>query len=148
MRLDNNGKKLIYGFEGVSLKAYLDVAGVPTIGVGFTYYPGGEKVKLGDTITQAQCDTIFNTIITSYEDAVNNSVKVIIGQNQFNSLVSFSFNVGIGALAKSTLLKRINSKTSPELIKQAFLMWDEASGKINDDLLKRRTREADLYNEK
>ena len=145
-RIDTEGRNFIYKHEGVRLKAYLDVVGVPTIGVGFTYYPGGKKVKIGDTITQTQCDSMFTAIVASYEDAVFKAVKVPINQHQFNSLVSFSFNVGTSALANSTLLKRINAKASPEDIKSAFLMWDKAGGKVNEDLLQRRIDEADLFN--
>ncbi len=145
MTIDNTGRKLIYDFEGVRLKAYKDVAGVPTIGVGFTYYPGGKKVAIGDTITQAQCDEMFTAIVASYEEGVTQLVKVPINQTQFNSLVSFSFNVGSSAFSKSTLLKRINTKASPELIKEAFLMYDKAGGKVNSDLTERRIKEADLF---
>ncbi|WP_428329054.1 lysozyme [Mucilaginibacter sp.] len=146
MKIDKEGRDFIYKHEGVRLKAYLDVAGVPTIGVGFTYYPGGKKVAIGDTITQAQCDSMFTAIVASYEQAVTKAVKIPINQHQFNSLVSFSFNVGNEALAKSTLLKLINTKSSFDLIKSAFLMWDKAGGKIVQDLLQRRKDEAALYN--
>lgn len=145
MRLDEPGRDFIYKQEGVRLKAYLDVASIPTIGVGFTYFPGGKKVKIGDSITLSQCDSMFITIVADFENAVNKLVKVTLTQSQFNSLVSFSFNCGTAALAGSTLLKRINAKSSPELIKAAFLMWVKAGGKINADLVRRRTQEAELF---
>lgn len=145
MRLDEPGRDFIYKQEGVRLKAYLDVAGIPTIGVGFTYFPGGKKVKLGDTITLSQCDSMFTAIVADFENVVNKLVKVTLTQSQFNSLVSFSFNCGTAALAGSTLLKRINAKSSSELIKAAFLMWVKAGGKVNADLVRRRTQEADLF---
>jgi lysozyme len=146
MKIDDAGRDFIYKHEGIRLKTYLDVAGVPTIGVGFTYYPNGKKVAIGDEITLIQCDEYFTSIIASYEAAVLKAVKIPLTQNQFNALVSFSYNVGTGALTKSTLLKRINSKASPELIKAAFLMWVKAGGKVNSDLTKRRNDEADLFN--
>lgn len=146
MKIDKAGRDLIYHFEGVRLKAYNDVVGVPTIGVGFTYYPGGKKVQIGDTITQTECDTMFTAIVASYEEAVLKLVTVPVNQNQFNSLVSFSFNVGTSALKGSTLLKRVNAKSSPDLIKAAFLMWNKAGGKVNADLQERRIKEADLFN--
>ena len=53
MRIDLEGRKYIYNEEGVRLKAYKDVAGIPTIGVGFTYYPGtGKKVQIGDVYVE------------------------------------------------------------------------------------------------
>ena len=146
MKIDKEGRDFIYKHEGVRLKAYSDVVGVPTIGVGFTYYPGGKKVKLGDAITQEQCDEMFTAIVASFEEAVNNLVKIPINQHQFNALVSFAFNVGTVALGKSTLLKFINSKASAQSIEAAFEMWDKAGGKVLSDLLQRRKDEAALFN--
>jgi lysozyme len=151
MRIDAAGRKLIYVFEGVVLHAYLDVVGIPTIGAGMTYYPGtGKNVKIGDTITLEQCDSMFTAMVKSYEDVVTAAVKIPLTQSQFNALVSFTYNVGIGNATKgflgSTLLKRINAKASPDLIKAAFLMWVKAGGIVVADLKKRRTLEADLFN--
>ncbi|MCC8409925.1 lysozyme [Mucilaginibacter sp. UR6-1] len=145
MRIDKAGRDFIYKEEGVKLKAYLDVAGIPTIGVGFTYYPHGGKIKLGDTITIEQCTEYFNIIVQSFEDAVSKAVKININQHQFNALVSFSFNVGIQAFKSSTLLKKINSQSTEQDIKAEFLKWKRAGGKVVDGLLKRRIREANLY---
>ena len=145
MRIDNTGRDFIYKQEGVKLKAYKDVAGIPTIGVGFTFYPGGKKVAMGDVITLAQCDTMFTAIVSNFEDAVTKAVKVPINQNQFNALVSFSFNVGTVAFSSSTLLKKINSKSPEADIRAQFALWKKAGGKIVDDLVERRKDEADLY---
>lgn len=151
MTLDKAGRDFIYKQEGVRLKAYYDIAEVATIGVGMTYYPGtGKNVKIGDTISLEQCDSMFALMVKSYENAVNKAVKVPINQTQFNALVSFTYNVGIGNASKgflgSTLLKRINAKSSPDLIKAAFLMWVKAGGKVSSTLKNRRTLEADLFN--
>jgi len=145
MRLDTLGRNFIYKKEGVRLKAYLDVVGIPTIGVGFTYYPDGSKVKIGDTISLQRCDELFTLIVKNYEDAVNNIVKVKLTQNQFNALVSFTFNLGSGALKISSLLKYINSNAGETLIRVGFAMWNKAGGKAVEDLTIRRKDEADLY---
>lgn len=145
MKIDVTGRKLIYRFEGVRLKAYKDQIGIPTIGVGFTYYPCGKKVALGDTITQDQCDTMFTAIVASYEEAVTKAVKVSINQNQLNALVSFAFNVGTAAFSNSTLLKKINSNAPEADIRAQFALWKKAGGKVIDDLVERRKDEADLY---
>lgn len=150
MRIDAAGRDFIYKQEGVRLKAYYDVAEVATIGVGMTYYPAtGKNVKIGDTISLEQCDSMFTALVKSYEEAVTAAVKVPLNQSQFNALVSFTYNVGIGNATKgflgSTLLKRINAKASPDLIKAAFLMWIKAGGKVVADLKTRRTIEADLF---
>lgn len=150
MRIDSTGRDFIYKQEGIRLKAYYDVAEVATIGVGMTYYPAtGKNVKIGDTISLEQCDSMFTSMVKTYEDAVTAAVKVPLTQSQFNALVSFTYNVGIGNATKgflgSTLLKRINAKASADLIKAAFLMWIKASGKVVPDLKKRRSMEADLF---
>lgn len=145
MQIDTLGRNFIYKKEGVRLKAYLDIVGVPTIGVGFTYYPDGSKVKLGDIITLQRCDELFTLIVKTYEDAVTNLVKVKLTQNQFNALVSFTFNLGEGALKISSLLKYINSNAGETLIRVGFAMWNKAGGKAVEDLTIRRKDEADLY---
>lgn len=146
MNIDLEGRKFIYNEEGVRLKAYRDIASIPTIGVGFTYYPGtGKKVQMGDTITQEQCDDIFTHIISTYEQSVTDAVKVTLNQHQFNALVSFTFNVGVNAFQHSTLLKLINAKASQDAITAQFLLWKKAGGKVIEDLLERRKREAALF---
>jgi len=150
MKIDTAGKDFIYKHEGVRLKAYLDVAKVPTIGVGMTYYPAtGKNVKLGEVISLEQCDSMFATMVASYETAVTKAAKVSLTKNQFNALVSFTYNVGIGNAAKgflgSTLLKRINTKAPEADIRAAFAMWKKSGGKVIPDLVKRRKDEADLY---
>lgn len=145
-KIDGAGRQFIYHQEGVRLKAYKDVAGIPTIGVGFTWYPeSGKKVQLGDEITQEQCDEIFDKVVSSFESGVSRVIKVELNQNQFNALVSFSYNVGLKALDNSTLLKKINANAEPADIKVAFMMWIKAGGKINEDLKKRRLAEANLF---
>lgn len=150
MKIDTAGRDFIYKQEGVRLKAYYDVAGVATIGVGMTYYPGtGKSVKIGDTITLQQCDTMFGLVVADFEKAVTAAIEVPLSQSQFNALVSFTYNVGTGNSTKgflgSTLLKRINAKASVDLIRAAFLMWVKAGGKVNADLKKRRNLEADMF---
>ncbi|MBE9598735.1 lysozyme [Pedobacter sp. MC2016-24] len=144
MNINKDGKDFIYQEEGVLLKAYKDQIGIPTIGVGFTYYPGtGNKVKIGDKITEVECDLIFKEIIKIYEEAVNNSIKVVLTQNQFNALVSLSFNIGCTAFVGSTLVKKINAKAVLTEIEKWLLIWRNAGGK--PILLDRRKREFKLY---
>lgn len=144
MTIDKKGKDFIYKEEGVVLNAYKDQVGIPTIGVGFTYYPGtGRKVKMGDKITQVECDLIFKEIVKLYEEAVNRSIRVVLTQNQFNALVSLCFNIGCAAFAGSTLVKKINTKSSWEEIEKWLTAWKNAGGK--PILLARRQREFKLY---
>lgn len=144
MKINENGRKLIYSEEGVRLKAYKCSAGVWTISVGATYYPStGKRVKEGDTISLVESDRIFNEIVKVYEEAVNRSIKVVLTQNQFNALVSLCFNIGAAAFATSTLVKKINAKAPIKEIEKQFLAWKNAAGK--PILLGRRQREFKMY---
>ncbi|WP_165852089.1 lysozyme [Mucilaginibacter terrenus] len=145
MKIDSAGRDFIYLKEGVKLKAYKDVVGVPTIGCGLTYYPDGRKVKLGDVISLKQCDDMFTAVVADFEKAISAAIKVPLNQNQFNALVSLAYNIGKAGFSKSTLVKRINAGESPERITAAFAMWNKAGDKVNSTLTKRRADEAKLY---
>ncbi|WP_162996952.1 lysozyme [Mucilaginibacter kameinonensis] len=145
MKIDKDGIKFISNQEGVRLKAYKDIVGVWTIGIGCTYYPDGTPVKQGDVITPAQCDELFSKVVSTYEKAVTTAIKVSLNQNQFNALVSLAFNIGTVGFGKSTLAEKINAGATLEEIRAAFNLWNKAGGKINSTLVKRRKDEADLY---
>lgn len=104
MKMSESGLKALSLREGVRLKAYKDTKGIWTIGVGHT----GPDIKEGLVWTQEKVMQTFATDVQRFEDAVNKGVKVELTQNQFDALVSFVFNVGAGAFAKSTLLKVLN----------------------------------------
>jgi lysozyme len=72
-------------------------------------------------------------------------IKVELSDNQFSALVSFAFNLGAGALSKSTLLKKVNANPEDESIRAEFAKWDKAGGKQLRGLTRRRKAEADLY---
>ena len=151
MQLSNNGFKLIKNFEGLRLSAYRDVAGVWTIGYGSTCYHDGKPVKPGDQLASAaQADALFQNTLGQYEDAVTRLVKVPLTQNQFDALVSFTYNEGTGALEESTLLVKLNEKNYPEAAAH-FLAWDEITdpktGKkvVCDTLVHRRREESQLF---
>lgn len=133
------GLDLIKHFEGVRLAAYLDSVGVPTIGVGHTL-----GVKMGDRITQEQADEFLRVDIEDAEDAVHRLVTVPLTQGQVDALVSFTFNLGVGNLGKSTLLKKLNAKDYDGAAEE-FLKWCLAGGKMLPGLLKRRTAERQMF---
>jgi lysozyme len=146
MKLDENGYKLITGFEGLKLKPYLCSARIPTIGYGNTYYSNGKHVTLlDDAITQVQAFEMFKEIADRFALAVNRQLKKTVTQNQFNSLVSFAYNVGTGAFISSTLLKKVNSNPNDPSIKTEFLKWNKAGGKIVNGLTIRRNQEQINY---
>jgi lysozyme len=147
MTISENGINLIKGFEGLVLHAYKDVAGVWTIGYGSTRYATGQHVVAGGVLeNEAQATDLLKTTLRDYVQAVHNSVKVLVNQNQFDALVSFTYNLGTGALQSSTLLKKLNSGDYKGAADQ-FLVWnkitDPATGKkvTLDALVKRRKAE-------
>lgn len=94
MRTTTGTKNKIKKFEGLRLKAYVCAAGVCTIGYGHTI-----GVKPGDVITEAQADAFFESDIRAVENQVN-ALPLHLGQYQFDAVVSFCFNVGIGKFKK------------------------------------------------
>ena len=135
----------MHDFEGCRLEAYLCPASVPTIGYGLTYYQDGRPVKLGDAITQERADQLFEAIAEDFAKRVRSLLKVGLNENQFSALVSFTYNVGVANLKKSTLLKKVNINPSDTTITDEFLKWNKAGGKVLAGLTRRREQEAKLY---
>lgn len=140
MKVNFVGKDLIKKYEGCKLEAYKCPAGILTIGYGHT----GQDVFEGKTITQQEADNLLSKDLTRFEKFLNRIIKVPINQNQFNALASFTYNVGIGALQNSTLLKKLNNN---DLIGAAneFDRWVYTNGKKLEGLIKRRKEEKDLF---
>lgn len=140
------GLNLIKKYEGLSLKPYLCPAKIPTIGYGATYYPNGSKVKLTDkSISEYEASVMLSNMLRHYENSVDSFTRDDITQNQFDALVSFAYNCGVGNLKSSTLLKKVNANPNDPLIKNEFLKWNKASGKVLKGLTIRRQEEANLY---
>lgn len=151
MQLSDNGYKIIKNFEGLRLTAYRDIAGVWTIGYGSTRYHDDKPVKPGDKLAnEAQADALFHNTLGQYETAVNTFVKVPLSQNQFDALVSFTYNEGTGALKHSTLLAKLNAMDY-QAAAAGFLAWDKITDpntgeKIAcDTLVQRRKEESKLF---
>jgi GH24 family phage-related lysozyme (muramidase) len=134
------GRALIEQREGVKLKAYQDSVGVWTIGVGHTSVAGPPHVIPGLTITQAQCDEILSRDLAKFETAVSDAVHVTLADHEFDALVSLAFNIGGNALAKSTVVRRLNNRDR-EGAADAFLAFNEAGGKEVPGLTSRRKSE-------
>ena len=146
MILDNKGYLLITNHEGLKLKPYLCPAKIPTIGYGNTYYPDGKRVTLLDKdITKQQAFDMFKEVANRFAKRVDTLVTSNLNQNQFNALVSFAYNVGTGNFSSSTLLKKVNKNPDDLTIKDEFLRWNKAGGKVLNGLTNRRNEEADLY---
>jgi lysozyme len=144
------GYELIKHFEGCRLKAYRCPAGVLTIGYGNTTYLNGSKVKENDVITQEQADALFKDTVDKFEYQVKmilgDTLKAILPESSISALVSFAYNVGITAFAKSTLLRIIReNKNNLKDIEIQFKRWNKANGKILEGLVKRRNAEFEMY---
>jgi lysozyme len=137
--------ELIKHFEGCKLVAYQCSAKIWTIGFGSTFYENGAKVKQGDTITQARAESLLLITANKFAVEVRKLVKSNLNEKQMAALISFAFNLGMGALQKSTLLKLVNSNPSSPQIRNEFMKWVNAGGKPLNGLIRRRKAEADLY---
>lgn len=142
-KISQNGLDLVKSFEGLRLEAYRDAVGIPTIGYGST----GAHVRLGKHITKDEAEALLLKDMRRFEDGVN----AIVGpckQGQFDALCSFSFNLGLGNLLGSTLLKR-HKKGDFQGAADSFLQWNKA--RVNGNLVvlpgltRRRAAERKLY---
>ena len=139
--LDQKGIDFLIKEEGIRLSPYRDTVGVSTIGIGNTYYEDGTRVKMTDPpITKERAVELFKSVLNHYETAVWSVTRDDITQNNFNSLVSLCYNIGVGAFKKSTVVKRVNANPNDPRIADAFKMWKKPAV-----LLPRRKREVALY---
>lgn len=127
-------------WEGLRLDSYRDVAGVWTIGYGHT----GSPAAPGVSITEAEAEVLLRSDLSTAETAVAQMVKVPLSDEQHAALVSFVFNVGVTAFAKSTLLKVLNDGAYDEVPAQ-LQRWVFAGGKRTPGLVNRRAAEAGLW---
>ena len=140
MTYSQSGIDFTKHFEGCKLSAYRDGGGVLTIGYGHI-----RNVKAGDVITQDQADKFLIADVADAVDAVNDYVTVGLTQNQFNGLVDFTFNCGVGAFKGSTLLKLLNAGNVDAACDQ-LARWNQDNGVIVPGLKRRREAEQVLFN--
>ena len=139
MKVSENLMTQLMVMEGLSLEAYEDCAGVPTIGYGHT-----KNVKMGDRISKYWAKELLKDDVREVEQQVQ-ALNVAQTQGQFDALVSFTFNLGIGRLKSSTLLKVIREGGSKNAIKKEFKRWVYAGGKRLRGLERRREWEAKRF---
>jgi lysozyme len=124
-------------------QAYRCPAGVLSIGFGHTNHHG-RKFHPQAIWSAAECDAAFREDMIGFEAAVRRLVKVELEQHQFDALVSFAYNCGEGALAGSTLLKKLNAGDFTGATAE-FHRWNKGGGKVLAGLTRRRASEALLF---
>jgi GH24 family phage-related lysozyme (muramidase) len=139
LSVSNRLVDMIKKYEGFRANPYTCPGGVLTIGYGTTMKPGQYT-----SITKEQADAILRRTISGFERSVKNLVVVPLNQNQFDALVSFAYNVGAGALKRSTLLKELNSGDY-EGAANELTKFVRSNGKILPGLVKRREEERNLF---
>ena len=123
-------------FEGCRLQAYQDAAKVWTIGYGHT-----KGVKKGDNITQVEAEAYLREDVEEVEGQIL-ALNLNLTQQQFDALVSFVYNVGIGAFKESTLFRFLREGRSENEIKKQFRSWVYSNGRTLPGLVKRREWES------
>ena len=144
MKMSAAGLATVKEFEGLRLKAYKCPAAVWTIGYGHTSAAGAPIVNPDLVITKEDAEEILKEDMEQYEAGVRKYVKVDLTQGQFDALVDFAYNAGVGALAKSTLLKRVNAGKFDE-VPAEFMKWTKGGGKELPGLVRRRRAEVKLW---
>jgi lysozyme len=139
MRTSQRGLSLIKSFEGLRLLAYRDAVGVWTIGYGAT-----RGVKAGMSITKEQAERMLLNDVQRFEPEVERLVQVPLTGNQWDALVSFTYNLGAANLESSTLLRLLNRGDYAGAAGQ-FPRWNKAGGKVLTGLVRRREAERVLF---
>lgn len=139
MKTGSKGIKLVKEFEGFKAQAYLCPANVWTIGYGTT-----SGVKKGQMVTEEQAIKLLQDDLAKFEKAVKNLVRVPLNQDQFDALVAFVYNIGVGAFSRSTLLSLLN-QGNYEAVPEQLLRWNKAGGRVLNGLTRRRQAEGKLF---
>ena len=151
MEVSDNAIEIIKEFEGFRLNAYIDPVGIPTIGYGTIRYPDGKRVRMGDSVSQAEAEGFLKFDCEGVAADLTAAVQgIALNQNQFDALVSFCYNLGLGAFQGSTLLRKLKQN---EFVAAAaeFDRWNK--GTVNgvkqelEGLIKRRAKERKLFEE-
>ena len=139
--ITQNGIDLIKRFEGFSRTVYFCPAGYPTIGYGHVVKPH-EDFSAG--IDEAQAEELLRQDAVIAERAVLRLINVPLTDGQFDALVSFTYNLGGGALQRSTMRRKINREEHADVPEQ-FMRWVWAGGRKLKGLVRRREAESRLY---
>lgn len=145
MKLSDNGFTLLGELEGIVLRPYKDSVGIPTIGIGSTYYEDGTKVKMTDkAITKERAIQLAKNVVKSFEEQVNKSILLPMTQNQFDAMVLLCYNIGKSGFARSSVVRNFNLGNIQKAA-DSFLLWNKAGGKVVKGLVNRRNKERSLF---
>jgi lysozyme len=155
MQVNQRGKNLFKEWEDLVTHMYLDSGGAPTIDIGHLLTQSerasgkiilrGQSIRYRDGLTEQQCWDLLDQDLDPTERTVNDAVTVPLNQNQFNALVSFTFNVGDSAFRGSTLLKLLNQSQYGEVPAQ-MRRWNKDNGHVVRGLINRSEKEIALWN--
>ena len=136
-------------FEGCRLKAYQDTGGVWTIGYGSTLMPDGDRVQIGDTITQAESDAMLQRGVRRFSGYVDNLLNVSgLTQGQYDALTDFCYNRGPGNMQRSRLCRLVKADPNDPRIPEAFGDKEnivDRKGVVQPGLIRRSQAEAAVY---
>jgi len=142
--LSQKGVELIVSFEGFSNKPYRDSGGVWTIGYGNTYIKNTKVHATTASISKEQGLTLLKETIRETEILMRRIIKGELNQNRWDSLVSLTYNIGIGNFKKSSVLKYLNDNNFIKA-SNAFMLWDKSGGKVLTGLVNRRKKEKNVF---
>lgn len=160
MNVSLNGLEKLKDWEGCVLRVYKDSAGLPTIGIGHLLAKSellsgyltikGVSVPFATGITEQQALDLLDQDLDQFEWAVNKKVSVPLAQNQFDALVAFAFNIGVGGFTASSALKAVNSSNLdevPNLMQRWNKITDPKTGQkvVCEGLVSRRNKEIALF---
>lgn len=141
LKTSQNGINFIKQHEGLYLRAYNDGVGVCTIGYGHT----GSDVHYGETISEAEAEILLRKDLVRFENFIN-SLGVQLNQNQFDAMVSFTFNVGEGGLSPNCNAGKCFRKRDWNGLADSMRCWIGGGSNVREGLLKRRNDEIKLFN--
>ena len=143
--INERGIEIVKSFEGLSLKPYLCPANVWTVGYGSTTGSDGGPIDLDmEPISEIEAEALLVRDLENSEGWISRLIKTALTENQFSALVSFSFNVGCGALQRSTLRMKLNGGEYQNAADE-FPKWRRAGGRILAGLVRRRAAERSLF---
>lgn len=144
MRVNEAGLALIRAYEGFRAKAYRCPAGILTIGYGHTSMAGPPDVRVGMTVSKKQAEDILAADVAIFASEISRFIKADLNDNQFAALVSFSYNVGVGAFRSSSVLAAVN-RSDFDSVPRRLNLWVKAGGRVLPGLVKRRASEGQLF---